>query len=397
MRSRLLALLLGFASLFMAASVLAPPVLAQGLPSGPGRCSGSFVNPVTDVCWGCMFPLSLGSLKIWPSSRADTDNPDLPICACGTPVPRIGLAIGFWEPVRLIDVSTKPWCFPNLGGIKLDPGFPIGNGYASDGAQLGGQSQRTAKYHVHYYIYPLLYWLEVVTDFLCLEASSFDVAYMSEIDPLWQDDELASLLNPEAALFTSVIAQAACSADCISASARLPMDELFWCSGCQGSMYPMNGNIGANMAIQPFTQVLATFKEELFGFQGALVGVEVDEFMNTDGFTFYSALAEPEQLMAVGERTYIAHCAACHQPNGEGLSGIFPALKGSAMALNDKAGHIGIVLNGKAGTAMQAYAKQLSLKEIAAVITYERNAWGNNTGELVQAADVHAVMQGKGE
>lgn len=75
MRSRLLALLLGFASLFMAASVLAPPVLAQGLPSGPGRCSGSFVNPVTDVCWGCMFPLSLGSLKIWPSSRADTDNP----------------------------------------------------------------------------------------------------------------------------------------------------------------------------------------------------------------------------------------------------------------------------------------------------------------------------------
>ena len=104
-----------------------------------------------------------------------------------------------------------------------------------------------------------------------------------------------------------------------------------------------------------------------------------------------------DELMAVGERTYIAHCAACHQPNGEGLSGIFPALKGSAMALNDKAGHIGIVLNGKAGTAMQAYAKQLSLKEIAAVITYERNAWGNNTGELVQAADVHAVMQAKGE
>jgi len=84
MRSRLLALLLGIASLFMAAIVLAPPDLGQGLPSGPGRCSGSFVNPVTDVCWGCMFPLPLGSFKIWPSSRADTDNPDLPICACGT-------------------------------------------------------------------------------------------------------------------------------------------------------------------------------------------------------------------------------------------------------------------------------------------------------------------------
>ena len=104
-----------------------------------------------------------------------------------------------------------------------------------------------------------------------------------------------------------------------------------------------------------------------------------------------------EELMQTGERTYVAHCAACHQPNGEGLPGIFPALKGSALALEDKAGHIGIVVNGKAGTAMQAYGKQLSLKELAAVITYERNAWGNNTGELVQAADVHAVMQGKGE
>ena len=101
--------------------------------------------------------------------------------------------------------------------------------------------------------------------------------------------------------------------------------------------------------------------------------------------------------MNVGERTYTAYCAACHQPNGEGLPGIFPALKGSAMALSDIPGHIDIVLNGKAGTAMQAYAKQLSLKEIAAVITYERNAWGNSTGELVQAADVHAVLQGKGE
>ena len=124
----LLRLLAPIVALLVAA--LATPAAAQGLPTGPGRCSGSFVNPVTDVCWGCMFPLSLGSLKIWPSSRADTKNPDLPICACGTPVPRIGLAMGFWEPVRLVDVTTKPWCFPNLGGIKLNPGFSIGNGYA---------------------------------------------------------------------------------------------------------------------------------------------------------------------------------------------------------------------------------------------------------------------------
>lgn len=134
---------------------------------------------------------------------------------------------------------------------------------------------------------------------------------------------------------------------------------------------------------------------------------EFDIWLNAEAERIAKAKAEEqellamnmslEELMSVGERTYVGHCAACHQPNGEGLPGIFPALRGSAIALNDQPAHINIVLHGKGGTAMQAFAKQLSLKEIAAVITYERNAWGNSTGELVQAADVYAVMQGKGE
>lgn len=102
-----------------------------------------------------------------------------------------------------------------------------------------------------------------------------------------------------------------------------------------------------------------------------------------------------EELMAEGERVYNATCAACHMPNGQGLPGVFPALKGSPMALNDMQGHINIVLNGKTGTAMQAFGKMLSLKELAAVITYERNAWGNNTGDMVQAKDVNAVASGE--
>lgn len=78
----------------------------------PGRCTGRFVNPVTDVCWSCLFPLSVGALKLFPGDRPDTDNPNLPICACGSPLPRLGVAMGFWEPVRLADVSVKPWCLP---------------------------------------------------------------------------------------------------------------------------------------------------------------------------------------------------------------------------------------------------------------------------------------------
>ena len=78
---------------------------------------------------------------------------------------------------------------------------------------------------------------------------------------------------------------------------------------------------------------------------------------------------EMDELMEVGERVYLAACAACHMPNGEGIPGVFPALKGSPMALNDIPAHIDIVLNGKTGTAMQAFDKQLTLSEIAAVLS----------------------------
>jgi cytochrome c oxidase subunit 2 len=100
-----------------------------------------------------------------------------------------------------------------------------------------------------------------------------------------------------------------------------------------------------------------------------------------------------DELMQLGETTYTAYCAACHQPSGLGLPPAFPALKGSPIATTGSIdGHIDIIFNGKAGTGMQAYGKQLSLNELAAVVTYERNAWGNDTGDLVQAADVKASL-----
>lgn len=99
-----------------------------------------------------------------------------------------------------------------------------------------------------------------------------------------------------------------------------------------------------------------------------------------------------DELMTLGEQVYMANCAACHQPTGLGLPGVFPALKDSPLAVGDIRGHIDIVVHGKPATAMQGYSKMLSLKELAAVITYERNAWGNNTGDLVQPSDVQESM-----
>jgi conjugal transfer pilus assembly protein TraU len=61
---------------------------------------------------------------------------------------------------------------------------------------------------VHYYIYPLIYWLELITDWVCLEKSTFDVAYISELDVTWNDPKLQSLFNPESFLFGNIVAQA---------------------------------------------------------------------------------------------------------------------------------------------------------------------------------------------
>ncbi|TGN39430.1 cytochrome c oxidase subunit II [Marinobacter confluentis] len=94
------------------------------------------------------------------------------------------------------------------------------------------------------------------------------------------------------------------------------------------------------------------------------------------------------ELMERGEKAYASACAACHQPDGTGAPPAFPALKGSQMALEDMQGHIDIVVNGSSGTAMQAFGDQLSEVDLAAVITYERNAWGNDTGEMVTPKEI---------
>jgi len=100
-----------------------------------------------------------------------------------------------------------------------------------------------------------------------------------------------------------------------------------------------------------------------------------------------------EELLAKGDEVYAKNCAACHQPNGEGIPGAFKALKGSPVVKGPLAEHIDRVMNGKPGTAMPPFAAQLSDAEIAAVITHERNAWGNNTGDLVQPAQIKAARK----
>ena len=103
---------------------------------------------------------------------------------------------------------------------------------------------------------------------------------------------------------------------------------------------------------------------------------------------------EQKELIARGEKVFAANCAACHQPDGKGVPGAFPALDGSKVVNGPKDGQIKTVLNGVARngqpTAMVAWKSTLSDTDIAAVITYTRNSWGNHTGETIQPSEVKA-------
>ncbi|HHF2871109.1 TPA: cytochrome c oxidase subunit II [Vibrio diabolicus] len=131
------------------------------------------------------------------------------------------------------------------------------------------------------------------------------------------------------------------------------------------------------MEEEKFDEWLASKKEEI-----ALQKAAAQEALSQD--------LSMDELMSQGESIYTARCAVCHQANGEGIPGAFPAIKGSPIATGPISEHIDVIVNGRPGTAMQSFSNQLSDKEIAAVITYQRNAWGNDTDDRVQASDVNA-------
>lgn len=215
------------------AGLWAPPALASS-------CPAYLTNPVTDVCWRCILPLSLGSVEMGNiGGQRDLPNPSSPVCFCpGTP-PKVGLSMGFWEPIYINEIVRTPYCFPALGGLKLPESIPAPRHARRARSDTGVAPD--AFYQVHHYKYPLLFLLGVLADHPCLEHEDWDIGYLTEVDPTWGNSSLSAIFNPEALLFANPIAAAACAADCVAATAGFPRRELYWCAGCQGSMFPNNG------------------------------------------------------------------------------------------------------------------------------------------------------------
>ncbi|MCG2583883.1 TraU family protein [Massilia sp. TS11] len=206
-------------------------------------CVGKFPNPITDICWSCILPISIGSVSLGGANgQEDIANPPSPVCTCGTN-PTFGLSVGFWEPARQVEVVRRPYCLVSLGGIDLNPGLP-----AAEAARFQHPSGGAgAFYQAHFYIDTMMALLQAVTDFPCMEKGAFDLAYLTELDPTWNDNELSLILNPEVVLFANPVAIAACAADCAAASLGFGLAPLFWCAGCQGGLYPFDGHVPVHM------------------------------------------------------------------------------------------------------------------------------------------------------
>lgn len=211
----------------------------------PGACSGEVPNPITDLCWSCMFPMVLG--KTIPVSVSgdlpDVETDATAFCLCGSDINvEGGLNFSFWEPLRTAEVVRHPWCFPQLGGISMEgPG-------SSDHARTSRTEEtrrRTAFWNVHWYQSPWFFITEAVADTGCLETAPWDLAYLSELDPLWDDTVTSFLLSPDAALFTSAASGGACAVDCATALLGTSLNSLYWCSGCQGRVFPLSGWMAA--------------------------------------------------------------------------------------------------------------------------------------------------------
>lgn len=226
-----------------------------------GLCGGEVINPMSDLCWECIFPIKIGGSQM---SGAETkqegpliEPPDASdgnsMCTCPGPPPtyqRRGISIAFWEPAKMIETVKDPFCFPFIGESVSDDFTDAAELYGTSEAHDGNQETSNTFSQAHYMFFPVWSMMEMMVDNTCYEDEGFDVAYMTEFDPLWNDDELMMFLQPEALLFANPIAQFICMVDAISSNLGLPLAPLFWCIGSYSSVYPLAGVINQPDHIQ---------------------------------------------------------------------------------------------------------------------------------------------------
>lgn len=208
------------------------------------RDANVLTNVFDQVCWDCFLDnVSLMGVSI--EGKPDGAASVGPVCACtdALGVPEIGFPLSFTSPQKLNEVVTTPWCSPSLGGIKLQDTL-TGLGY--NDSSTTDKTEATAFYQYHYFSYPLMTMLGMLLMPSCSDGyMDFDLLYLSEVDPLHNNDLLALLLNPEAIIMANPAGVAWCSIDCVTTTADAQQESFYGCAGCDGLLYPLTGNVPA--------------------------------------------------------------------------------------------------------------------------------------------------------
>ena len=253
---------------------------------------------LTSICWDCLFPIRIGGVASLGTTGtqngasggnctpgAETGNPAAALanagmgcnpgpvgsasvphgatskaaCVCkgknGLPDP--GVTIGFWNPFQIAEIVRTPGCSLSLGGMILPSVDPLNIGTKGRGE---GENQDATFLHYHTYSFPLLRMLDLFFNEQCSGGmlSDFDILFLSEIDPTWTYDALAFFTAPESAAASLPPAQLACLADAVTTTASLPIDQLFWCAGSWGSIYPLSGRGDGRRSPVAYSSLLAT-------------------------------------------------------------------------------------------------------------------------------------------
>ena len=209
-------------------------------------CTGAFPNLITDVCYDCMFPMTIGGGAIGigvSGSDYDTGVGPNPLCVCINTL-AVGTPMSFWEPRYMVDTTNKPGCMPLLGGVDISPPYNSNEygGVKQTNSSVKGKNQ-SAFMQVNEYINPVMTTLGIINSSPCFDTRSFDVPYISWADPTWNDDDLAMILTPYAFPFAGIPTIASEMPDAISATLGFPIPSLFWVAGAWGPMYPLTGNV----------------------------------------------------------------------------------------------------------------------------------------------------------
>jgi len=218
---------------------------SNALASDPGCSNSNLIGPklVTDVCWNCLFPIRVAGVPLGGSSNTVPEGAaDRQICACqdNNGVPHPGVVTSFWEPARLVEFQRVPGCSSVLNGTR----FPMDRTFQGMHGGTDYDGGDGSFMHYHYYAFPLMLIMDMFVSGKCNADgyTDLDLMYLSELDPTWNNSELAFFTNPEAAAVANPIAAAACTADAVSSTAGRPLTSMFWCAGAWGAIYPISGH-----------------------------------------------------------------------------------------------------------------------------------------------------------